>query len=307
MSPDTKAAQVNLRFVPALKAAAEKAAARDHRSLTSLIEKLLADHLQSQPTLESWHDRAQARYLRLISDQKIGLEKQKSTVAWSYCIRLADGQGIPPHQLQEKLRLVSGQLDRVTACANVFYPYTRPELHPYFTSDSELKRGSFDEVLECFGFPPVLLELEFWRVSPVGLATSIGPLQEDCGRPNQHSLEPGQWLSPFFMVRDLAAFVFHAHYFAKEFPSVERIEFRCEWSGLLERTLADPHPLGRWRPGNISRTDHRIVTGEWGSADIASDWPKIISALAGPVLRLFEPTFPCSPEWVRDQAVHFRR
>jgi hypothetical protein len=40
-----KTAQVNFRLEPKLKAAAEKAAAKDHRSLTSLIEKLLTDHL----------------------------------------------------------------------------------------------------------------------------------------------------------------------------------------------------------------------------------------------------------------------
>jgi hypothetical protein len=41
-----KTAQVNLRLEPKLKAAAEKAAAKDHRSLTSLVEKLLTDHLK---------------------------------------------------------------------------------------------------------------------------------------------------------------------------------------------------------------------------------------------------------------------
>ncbi len=42
--PRNKTAQVNLRIAPALKAAAEKAAAADHRSLTGLIEKLLSDY-----------------------------------------------------------------------------------------------------------------------------------------------------------------------------------------------------------------------------------------------------------------------
>jgi hypothetical protein len=41
-----KTAQVNLRMNPALKEAAEKAAADDQRSLTSLIEKLLTEHLK---------------------------------------------------------------------------------------------------------------------------------------------------------------------------------------------------------------------------------------------------------------------
>jgi hypothetical protein len=43
-----KTAQVNLRIHPKLKASAEKAAADEHRSLTSLIEKLLIDHIKKQ-------------------------------------------------------------------------------------------------------------------------------------------------------------------------------------------------------------------------------------------------------------------
>jgi hypothetical protein len=43
-----KTAQVNLRIEPALKLAAEKAAADDRRSLTSLIEKLLSDYLKTK-------------------------------------------------------------------------------------------------------------------------------------------------------------------------------------------------------------------------------------------------------------------
>jgi hypothetical protein len=46
MDRETKSALVQLRIRPSLKAAAEKAAADDERSLTSLIEKLLADHLR---------------------------------------------------------------------------------------------------------------------------------------------------------------------------------------------------------------------------------------------------------------------
>jgi hypothetical protein len=41
-----KTAQVNLRLDPQLKALADKAAAADNRSLTSLVEKLLTDHLK---------------------------------------------------------------------------------------------------------------------------------------------------------------------------------------------------------------------------------------------------------------------
>jgi hypothetical protein len=52
MPKETKIAQVNLRLKPSLKAAAEKAAAEDQRSLTSLIEKLLTDHLKKKGLLK---------------------------------------------------------------------------------------------------------------------------------------------------------------------------------------------------------------------------------------------------------------
>lgn len=45
LSPRT--AQVNLRLSPDLKAAAEVAAEADSRSLTSLIEKVLVNHLKA--------------------------------------------------------------------------------------------------------------------------------------------------------------------------------------------------------------------------------------------------------------------
>jgi hypothetical protein len=47
-----KTAQVNLRIEPKLKETAEKAAADDQRSLTSLIEKLLTDHLRKKGYLK---------------------------------------------------------------------------------------------------------------------------------------------------------------------------------------------------------------------------------------------------------------
>ncbi len=47
-----KTAQVNLRMEPSLKAAAEEAARADHRSLTSLVEKLLVDYLRKHGYLQ---------------------------------------------------------------------------------------------------------------------------------------------------------------------------------------------------------------------------------------------------------------
>jgi hypothetical protein len=52
MPTEMKTAQVNLRLQPSLKDAAEKAAKADHRSLTGLIEKLLADYCQKRGFLK---------------------------------------------------------------------------------------------------------------------------------------------------------------------------------------------------------------------------------------------------------------
>jgi hypothetical protein len=52
MPDELKTAPVNLRLRPSLKAAAEKAAEMDQRSLTSLIEKLLSDYCHKRGLLK---------------------------------------------------------------------------------------------------------------------------------------------------------------------------------------------------------------------------------------------------------------
>lgn len=52
MASTTRTAQVGLRLPPAIKAAAQRAAADDHRTLTQLIEKLLADYLRERGYLK---------------------------------------------------------------------------------------------------------------------------------------------------------------------------------------------------------------------------------------------------------------
>lgn len=47
-----KTATLNLRIDPALKTASDRAAAADHRSLTSLVEKLLTDYCKKNGFLK---------------------------------------------------------------------------------------------------------------------------------------------------------------------------------------------------------------------------------------------------------------
>lgn len=48
----TRSASIGIRVQPDVKAAAEKAAQDDHRTLASLIEKLLTEHLKAKGYLK---------------------------------------------------------------------------------------------------------------------------------------------------------------------------------------------------------------------------------------------------------------
>ena len=58
---EAKTAVITLRVTPGLKAAAEAAARREHRSLTSLIEVLLFNHCESaKVSMSDHHSRVDA-------------------------------------------------------------------------------------------------------------------------------------------------------------------------------------------------------------------------------------------------------
>lgn len=301
MPAQTKTTQVNLRLTPALKTAAEKAAGQDHRSLTSLIEKLLTEYLQTQPSVDDWHDRGRARFLRLTAEHRLSADIARGGCAKSMRITCAAGERIAPHRLSRELQLIHGELSNRFKFVPFFHPCTRRGLVPYYTSDSELKRAG-EDILECFVAPPAGQSIEFWRLSPAGLAFDMRPYFEDREAYRQHGLEPGKWFSPYLLTRDLEVLALFAAELAARFPSAETVEFRCEWSGLLNRYAAAGEPNQFWPPANISRSDHCFTQGEWHAADIAPSWANIVSALGGPVVRLFDPTFDYSPDWIKPQS-----
>ena len=106
-----KSTQVNLRISPALKARAEKAAARDHRSLTSLIEKLLAEYLRGRVGLDEWHRRAQDRFERLAIERGQGtLLAPRKFRAFSFAIHTSDGCEVPPENLMRIVQSIPNHM-----------------------------------------------------------------------------------------------------------------------------------------------------------------------------------------------------
>ncbi len=301
MAIDKSSVQVNLRLPSELKLAAERAAAEDHRSLTSLIEKLLADHTRNGPTLQDWHDLGRARFLSFFDDEKHAAQIRQGSHTFSYLVRTTSGEQIRPEDLTNKLRGIYRTLNSLVGAAHIFYPYTRRDLQPHFTSDAGLRSGKTSQLLEFIGVPELLSWGQFWRVSPSGLVTNSRPHREDQDDFSKFGLETGKWFWPFSMTHGLAEIVLHAQLFSELFSSAEVVEFRCEWSGLHDRALADPESKDTWRDIHMAFGDECVTVGEWPVTDLRMSWPEIVSILGGGVMRLFDPTFDCSPEWVRGQ------
>jgi hypothetical protein len=103
-------------------------------------------------------------------------------------------------------------------------------------------------------------------------------------------------------VHHIAELVVHAGFLSDRFRTAESVEFRCEWTGLQERELKNLDRFaGDWLHASAARVNGRITECEWPAGQLLKDWPIVVNLLAGPVIRLFDPTFECSPEWIKQQ------
>jgi hypothetical protein len=281
--------------------------ARERTTLVGMFDSLLRAPPEPSPTdvLKRWHERADVRFIELAHERKAWPGVLKSRVGLSYAIRTADGQLLDPSHLIDLLREVNREVHDLVSSPLLFYAYTPQQIAPYFIEDPDSGQGS-RELLESAVFEKILID--FWRVSLEGLATHVRPFWEDREDMREHSKrEPGTWFCPFYMVRSLAELTRHARAFAARFPTADTVEFRCEWHGLANREVFDPRQsvVDVWFPGKIARANHRVTIGKWPVAELAA-WPRIVSALGAPVMRLFYPSFNFAPEWVAQQEPGFR-
>ena len=95
-----KTAQVNLRVDPKLKDAADRAAADDQRSLTSLIEKLLTDHLRRKGYLKTEGPQSTESHSKKLA--------QAAKLAEEHVDRLIDPALPTEERERSKRRLIKG-------------------------------------------------------------------------------------------------------------------------------------------------------------------------------------------------------
>jgi len=296
-----KIAQLNIRIDPQLKEAAERAASRDHRSLTSFIEKLIIDFVGTEADLSDWQTKAVSKFKRTMIDIK---SAQGGFIARSYLVRSKTGQTLKPNKLLSVLDIAHGNLGDLISSPHIFYPYTSADLKPNFTYDLELRLGNFDEILECAA--KIENNPSFWRFSPLAMGTDIRPHWEDIA--NVEAPKNVRWFAPYHFTHHLAEIVLHALVLSEQLKDADNIEFRCEWTGLAERQLAKfDHSNSFQLLGKMAHADSRITSGAWDIKYLRQDWPEVVATLGAPVMRLFDPNLDYSARIVRDLIPHLQR
>jgi len=276
------------------------------RDFAALVQTPAAAEIAPHERLREWHEQSAERFGRILAAAP-GLEWPVPLAAnhyqLSYLISTEGGEAIPEADLVRILDEVNNEVrDTVWTGWSMFYPFTRPEIAPAF--HPEHLDGTGSDVLETdlIGDGTFDISLpDFWRVTPDGRASIVRAYREDRG---DASRPAGSWLSPETVLRETAELVTHARLLARRYATASAISFRCTWIGLRGRRLFDFDPRISWGHRPAASADRRIVDGAWSLAQLAADWPKVVSDLSCPVLRLFS-LDQCGPELVRQIAPRF--
>lgn len=228
-------------------------------------------------------------------------EVSERVFQFSYAITREDGEVLDVARLPDIVTEANNEArDRVRSGWTMFYPFTRDPIAPYFATDPGL--GDELEFYELKFFrEPDPNHVDMWRLAPDGRATMIRAYWEDDVRTTTSlGLKRGEFFSPNMLIQDIGEFVRHAQAIAERFKAPTTISFRCEWQGLSGRQLF--HPNTTWLPGSKAQSDARTASGAWPLAAVVDDWPEIVAALAGPVMRAFTSDFRIDANWVRDRS-----
>lgn len=277
----------------------------ERTAILTAISAALAGGVTGAPAavtdkLKRWHDAAHKTFLSDVLSRPEFAQAQKAHWQGSYAIETSDGQVLPHGDLIEILRQINNEVpDLVKTGWSMFHVYTRPEIAPVFVTDPAFGEDDFVQCAMARDSRPVFLATDMWRVSPDGLATIIRPYWEDDPAYEKYGKAVGSFLSPQFLVRQLAELIRHARGLSERFDASAIVHFMCEFHGLSGREIY--HHMGSWLPGYASSQDRRVITASAPIPDLATQWPSVVVKLAAPVLRLFMTHWTVSEQWVRNQ------
>lgn len=266
---------------------------------------------RDDPSLEQsvlkWHEAAKRRYEGQIEEHGGNAFLINNHFHLSYGIDSADKQEVDPAALGDVLRRVNDEVqDLVRTGWSMFYIFSRAGIRPHTMVDHNSGKGDND-FLECSLLDGSQTDAtDLWRVSNDGYATLLRGYFEDREDTAKYmSTKPGMFISPNWLIRDLAEFVRHARAFASQFVNPKLISFRCEWRGLTDRRIGDPMAI--WGAHQFDKgAETRASSGSWPVANLEDKWPQIVAQLAGPVMRAAGIGQVVTPDWVKGQSGRWR-
>jgi hypothetical protein len=191
---------------------------------------------------------------------------------------------------------------------SMFHQFSRPAIAPRVVLD--VTNGEEVEALETNLLGETQLEAtipDVWRITTDGRASVWRPYREDRARVPHlaaQGLTPGRFLAPRVLIRELYELVTHAKELSKAFPHASSVEFRCTWSGLKNRKIADFEPGVHWHDYTC-HVDERTSTTTAPVDIVTADSASVVAALAAPVLNLFD-GFELSRDWIVKEVPKFR-
>lgn len=277
----------------------------DRSALLGAINGILKPESRSDTVSErlaKWHEAARVAYGRAVKEAGVADRLVENSVHLSYLISSDEDERLPSDQLLEIAEQINFEMrDRVNTGWSIFFPFRRAPISPYFASDG--RTGDDEQFLEANLLSESRTDgTDFWRLSPDGRATALRAHRSDFW--GQAGWNDRRLFSPNVAAREVGEMVRHAQAFSERFSRPMSIAFRCEWTGLKGRSLADPNR--DWGPGQTARTESVTSQGEWPFIQLTQDWPGIVAHLIGPLMRAFAPSLRLGEAWVRNESAAWR-
>ena len=285
----------------------------DQSNLLENIASLFRSTEEAVPNvmeqLDNWHEETEKHLLHLLSQILLPnwtVPFQNNCYHLSYVISSDDEKFHLKKFRQVLEEVVNETRNTVWTGWSMFYPFNDPENKPRIYP--EKADGSGGDVLEAHfmdrsRIEPHVAELwipEFWRIAPDGRASLVRAYMED--RPYNSKIlgrRPGTWLSTERVIQETAEFVTHARSLAKRFKKARQVSFRCAWTGLENREIAEFEPHVDWLRSHKSNSNKRVAERICTPMELESKWSTIVSDLCNPILHLFGFDY-CSPDYVEN-------
>jgi hypothetical protein len=288
----------------------------DRENLLGSIGNLFRAHTVPTPPpempLRAWHDAMRKRFLEQLQKNPHAWPVPLAKNFYQLSYRIIETGGKSEHTamtLSEAIRVANESVRNVVWTGwSMFYQFSRAELAPRIVIDKTT--GEETEAVETSLLNETTLQAtlpDFWRITADGRATLLRAYREDRATNPQlaaKGLQPGKWLAPRELVREVYELASHAKEMAKAFAHATSVELRCSWYGLHSRRIGDFDPGVDWDE-RTCHAEERTTTVTVSVEQLIADTASVAVELYEPVLRLFD-GLELDREWIVREMPKFR-